>query len=249
VDVRTIAGGDAVQVKLERRADDIAALLTYLARPSETSSHPDSQACPAMGWTPPWLFLRDADGRWIAPAIPHDVCGFPLDQFTDAGPAYTRLRYTDRVVGRGRVLETAAAKASGCAMGWKDMITVEAAEATPSPLSRGNPFGGGKIRVCVYAVSEAERSSATPTGDFLRGRVLDPTQRRKLLTAWTGTAAGACRARANQFAVLGSTEAGPVLYVELDGCRRVVDPGTGAGSARVATAHNSLLALIAAVGR
>ena len=249
VGVRTSAGGDAVQVHLEQRADEIAALLTYLARPSQNSTDPDSQACPAMAWARPYLFLRDADGRWLAPAIPHDVCGFPLDQFTDAGPLYTRLRYTDRVVGRGRVLETAAARASGCAMAWKDMITIEAAGATPSPLAEGNPFGEGKIRVCLYSVAKADRSSFTPTGDFVRGGVLDRTQRRRLLTAWTGTAAAACRDRATQFAVVQSTDADPSLYVELDGCRRIFDPGTGAGTARLATANHSLIALIAAVAR
>jgi hypothetical protein len=249
VGVRTSAGGDAVQVHLEQRTDDIAALLAYLARPSQNSTRPDTQACVAMGWTPPYLFLRDPDGRWLAPAIPHDVCGFPLDQFTDSGPLYTRLRYTDRVVGRGRVLESAAARASGCAMAWKDMITITAAGATSSPLTRGNPFGTDKIRVCLYSVAKAERSSSTPTGDFVRGVVLDPTQRRRLLTAWTGTAAADCRARANQFAVLQSTKGDPSLYVELDGCRRVFDPGTGAGTARLATANHSLIALIAAVAR
>ena len=72
---------------LERRAtepDELAALERYLSRPSETVAFPGRQACNAMGWYPPWLFLVDADGHWIRPQIPTDVCGFPLDLWSNA---------------------------------------------------------------------------------------------------------------------------------------------------------------------
>lgn len=98
---RTTAAGDTVQVNLEGRADDIDALLTYLARPSETSTHPDRLVCPAVGWVPPWLFLQDASGHWLTPALPTGACGMPLDDATDTGPAYANLTFFDRVVGRG----------------------------------------------------------------------------------------------------------------------------------------------------
>ena len=93
LDRRTDGGGEVVRSERELRADDIAALLTYLARPSQVSSDPQDLVCPAMGVTPLWLFLVDAHGRWITPAAPTDPCGFALDTFREPGPAYEQLDF------------------------------------------------------------------------------------------------------------------------------------------------------------
>lgn len=92
--------GDAAVSDVERRATAIAPLLTYLARPSRQSTNPDKLACQAMGWQPPWLFLVDADERWIAPRLPTDACGFPLGLFAEQSQQlpYDTLPYTDRVI-------------------------------------------------------------------------------------------------------------------------------------------------------
>jgi len=91
------AGAAPVAVDLERRATEIQPLLTYLARPSRMSHDPEL-ACQAMAWSPPWLFLLDADGRWVHPQVPTDPCGFALDQFTERELPWLSLPYTDTVV-------------------------------------------------------------------------------------------------------------------------------------------------------
>lgn len=87
----------------ERRATDpteITALTTYLRQRSQTVLSPDTLACPAVAWWPPWLFLLDADGRWIRPQIAVDACGFARDLWADGGVPYERLTFTDTAVCR-----------------------------------------------------------------------------------------------------------------------------------------------------
>lgn len=97
--LRTLPSHREVQVDLERRAASIEALLSYLGRPSQRARHPQRLVCAAMGWVPPWLFITDDAGRWIAPRLPTDPCGFPLGTFDDAHrPAYLDLHYRDLVV-------------------------------------------------------------------------------------------------------------------------------------------------------
>lgn len=94
------AGGTDEQiVDVERRATEITSLLTYLARPSQRSTDPDL-SCPAMAWLRPWLFLVDADGRWVTPQLPTDACGFPVGLFDGENRPlpYDSLPYTDRVI-------------------------------------------------------------------------------------------------------------------------------------------------------
>jgi hypothetical protein len=94
---RANARGETVSVELERTATAIAPLLTYLARPSE---RPTEGACPAIAVLPPWLFLLDETGRYVAPAIPRDACGLPLG-WQSPESAWSALSYTDRVVREG----------------------------------------------------------------------------------------------------------------------------------------------------
>jgi hypothetical protein len=51
-----------------------------------------------MGWAPPWLFLLDDSGTWMSPQVPTDPCGFALGLFSDEGPPFDRLDYSDHVV-------------------------------------------------------------------------------------------------------------------------------------------------------
>lgn len=92
-------GADEQIVEVERRATAIAPLVTYLALPSRRSTDPDL-SCPAMAWRRPWLFLIDADGRWVTPQLPTDACGFPVGLVDgDNRPLpYDSLPYTDRVI-------------------------------------------------------------------------------------------------------------------------------------------------------
>ncbi|HYI58063.1 MAG TPA: hypothetical protein VEX66_07845 [Microlunatus sp.] len=87
---------------LERRAtdpDELVTLVNYLGLPDLESSDPENQACPAMAWFPPWLYLVDGDGRWIRPQVPVDACGFARDLFTsDHRLPYDTMTYSDTVV-------------------------------------------------------------------------------------------------------------------------------------------------------
>jgi hypothetical protein len=221
---QTTAGGDVVGVAVERVASDVDALLSYLRRPSQTSSAPGRTVCPAMAWVRPWLFLRDQSGRWVMPTIPTDECGFPLDQFTAAGPAYAALTYRDTVIRRTGLRESARARRSGCAMQWKDMVAVHTTPGALKPAKiRSDPFAGQRLRLCTYAVPKALRDSETPVGDFVRGRTLSPQQRRALVGALVGSpAARACTEPTRRFAVLQPLDGSEPGYVELDGCRRIL---------------------------
>ncbi len=96
--VQDAPGGDTSKVAdVERRSDAIDPLLTYLARPSRISRDRDL-ACPAMAVSRLWLFLLDADQRWISPQPPTDPCGFPLGTFETEPEPYQTLPWTDTVV-------------------------------------------------------------------------------------------------------------------------------------------------------
>ena len=95
--VRQDAAGDPVSGGLERTSTEVGPLLVYLAQPSK---RPSGGACTADGWIRPWLYLLDAGGRYVAPAIPVDGCGKPLGWNRDRERlAWTTPAYSDRVVG------------------------------------------------------------------------------------------------------------------------------------------------------
>ncbi|WP_204912270.1 hypothetical protein [Microlunatus spumicola] len=87
-----------VLTELERTSTAVGPLLTYLARPSE---EPTDDPCPAIGIGRPWLFLLDASGRYLVPAIPTDACGLPLG-WSDERQAWETVPYADRVLGPSR---------------------------------------------------------------------------------------------------------------------------------------------------
>lgn len=96
--VREVPGGGGSEVAdVERRSNSIDPLLAYSARPSQTSTDP-GLACPAVGLARLWLFLLDADGRWISPKLPTDPCGFPLGIFEARPRPYESLSWTDTVI-------------------------------------------------------------------------------------------------------------------------------------------------------
>lgn len=97
-DVRPDEQGGSVSTDRERTSTQIGPLLTYLARPSEK---PTDGPCLTIAIGRPWLFLLDGTGRHVAPVIPTDACGLPLDWQHDPS-AWEAVPYADRVVGRGR---------------------------------------------------------------------------------------------------------------------------------------------------
>lgn len=243
---RSTPEGALVQVGLERRATDLGSLLGYLARPSEVSSRPDELVCPAMAVLPVWLFLADAEGRWVTPALPTDACGFPLGTFGGTASGLDQLRYRDTVVQRLRLLEAPEARAAGCSTRWKDLVAIAAAEQPRSAPVRTDPWDGVPLRLCVYRVPAEEQAGPSPTGEFVGGRVLDRRARAGVLAALTGTRAapGSCDRPAGRFAVLQPAAGGDAVHVELDGCRRVLH-----GTDLLATGGPDLVRRLEAFGR
>lgn len=236
---RTDAAGNTVGVGLERTATDVGPLLTYLAQPDERAGE---GACPAIGFLPPWLFLLDGDGRYVAPVIPRDACGLPIGWSGRPVP-WESLRYRDRVVRQGPVVESAEARQSGCAMGYKDVVDTYAASSHVRPGGVGEDvFHGRTVSVCVYEVAAADRGTDTPAGSFVSGHRLDARGSERLADALRAAPAtpARCSTANARFAVLDAGDDGRA-YAELDGCRRVVVEGE---TTPVVHADDALVALL-----
>ena len=239
---RTNAHGDTVAVDLERTATEIGPLLTYLAQPDE---RPTNGACPAIAVLPPWLFLLDDAGRYVAPAIPRDECGLPIG-WSDPPSVWASLSYTDRVLREREVTESAEAQESGCSMQVKDVVVPYAAEPQARSRALGRPYGPTPLRVCVYDVPVDERAAETPIGSFVRGRTVAGAEQSAVVDALAATTPGPkqCTRQATRFAVVEPAQdgSGPAVWVELDGCRRALDESTGHG---IAQAGDDLVGLLA----
>ncbi|MFD1364081.1 hypothetical protein [Actinoplanes sichuanensis] len=227
---RTDGGTDAIAV--EDRADDVAALIAALSLPDEpppsleppTGDVPPEAGliCAADGYFTPRMVLLDGQGRWVRPRLPRDSCDKPR---AEAAAALGELRWTrvsTRVLGE---VESAGAAASGCDQVHTDMVWFTGVH----PPGRQGDLAAladdaASVRLCVYRVLASGRDSEKPQGDFVSGRVLPPGRWAavKRAVATSGKAA-ACTTPANRFARL-ETPRGDI-YVELDGCRRLVAQG------------------------
>ena len=210
-------GGGADLIAAEERATDIAALLAALRLPDEK---PTDGACTADMVITPWLALVDEAGRWIRPGVPVDACGKPRREVRDALGKLALQRVSGRTVG---TVESDRAVAAGCTQTWADMVwavgRMGGGQGTPRrPLAADDTT----VRVCVYQVPARERGSGKPAGQFESGRKLAAGEwaavKKELAAA--RTPAG-CTTPASRFAVLYAPDA--QLYVEADGCRRVLD--------------------------
>jgi hypothetical protein len=104
---------------------------------------------------------------------------------------------------------------------------------TPGPL----PADDAEATVCVYRVPPGERGGDKPAGEFESGGKLPagrwPAIKRALTAAGP---ASPCATPAGRFAVLHLS--GTEIYLEADGCRRVlIEGGTGASPLREGTAE------------
>ncbi|WP_250033746.1 hypothetical protein [Paractinoplanes maris] len=234
---RPDGGTDSIAV--EDRADNVAALLAALRLPDAPPPSPPSPEpptgdvppdpdliCTADGYFPPRLVLLDGQGRWVRPRIPLDTCGKPLAAATAALDKLHWTRVTTRVVGE---VESAEAAASGCDQVQTDMVWFT---GVYPPTWQGDlvpPAGdAASVRLCVYQVKASGRDSEKPQGDFVSGGMLPAGRwaavRRAVQISGEATP---CTTPANRFARL-ETPRGDI-YVELDGCRRLVAPGVFAG--------------------
>ena len=217
----TAPGGGQAMLATERRAGDVAALTAALRRPDGPYA---KIPCPAGDAVVPWFALLDAQGQWVHPGVPTGDCGRPQSQFSAAFADLQLKTVVTRKIGK----ETAAAAtAAGCELTWADMIAVAAQSRPPTSIvTYGLPWGL-PVRVCVYRVPAAEQGTARPGGVFVTGTSLSLDQWGPIASLLPEDApAQPCPIPAGRFALLrlGDSED---IYVELDGCHRLLSQAGG----------------------
>jgi hypothetical protein len=218
---RRRADGGEDLVATEGRATDIAALVAALRLPDAA---PTTQACTDDLPMVPWFALVDARGRWVRPGTPADECGKIRTEVRTAVRAVTLAPVSAHAI---RETVSAGAAAAGCEQDWSDMIAASPADGPRPAVAAPAPYTlAGEIRLCVYRVPAGEQGSAKPVGGFVHGGVL-PAGKLSAVAARVRSLrpAAACRRPAGLFATLmptGENAGRGSVYVELDGCRRVL---------------------------
>jgi hypothetical protein len=234
---RPDGGTDGIAV--EDRADDVAALLAALRLPDAPPPSPEPPAddlspdtiCTADGYVPPRLVLLDGRGRWVRPGIPRDACGKPRAEVT---AAMEKLRWTRTATRVLQEIESAGAAASGCDQVDTDMVWFTAFYP-PTQQSDLAPLAddAASVRLCLYQVKNTDPDNDKPQGDFVSGGLLPPARWAAVKRAVQASGeARTCTTPANRFARL-ETPKGDI-YVELDGCRRLVAPSVESDALRQA---------------
>src|SRR5579884_127464 len=239
--IRTVPGDGEWQFADAQRADSgMAQLVAALRLPSQTAAPGALIACPAMGMAMPPFALVDAKGNIVSPLLPHDVCGFPLQQVTKAVDALPWRTETEQRLHQTR---TQAEIDTGCSASYKYLFEYPVSD-TPEPWSKvRHPMSPPPTVVCVYAVDPSTFKDYIAIGSFTRGAKLTPAQQTAVVKAFddasgTGTPAPTCTAKATRFVSVD----GPGTMVELDGCKRVRWPNNF-----MSTAPDSLLQLLASL--
>ncbi|MBQ1075438.1 hypothetical protein KBX06_20040 [Micromonospora sp. C31] len=211
---RRADGGEDL-VLTEGRATDVTALLAALHLPDDRTN---VEACTLeMPWEPN-LLLFDAQGRWIRPRLPMDICGKPRPEVPEAVRGLRLTTVSETVV---REVLSAGAAASGCTQTSSNVVA--AGTGDPSSLPRPGRVSipsTAPLRLCVFRVPAQQQG----TGTFDYGLLL-PEQRHAAVERRLGALrpAAKCSGAATRFAVLeNATSTGDVIYVELDHCRRVL---------------------------
>jgi hypothetical protein len=213
------AGQDMVAT--EQRAGDVAALAAALRLPDGPYS---TGTCPADDVVVPWFALLDAQGQWVHPGVPHEFCGKPVAPVREAFAALQLKTVATRTIGKA---VAAAAATQVCELTWADMIEVAARSAPPtSPIEYGLPTGV-PVRLCIYSVPAGEQGSARPGGVFVKSTGLTGEQWASISSLLPRNAAAKpCTIPAGRFVLvrLGDDED---IYVELDGCHRLLSRADG----------------------
>jgi len=224
---RVVPGRGVWQFELRQVADHgLARLAAALRRPSIPP--PPNQMCPAVGVVVIPFVLLGRDGRLVYPRLPTGECGNPLPQVS---LALQDLHWVTVSAQRGAQLETQAVVESGCPAAWKDMIGFSLAQGQSLRPSPGGPVFSARplsLRVCVYR----DRSGPLDTYFVGGGRVSGAAESALLRGITTGRTSAACPRPHARFAVLLPPGiGGPVVYVEIGGCHRVLRPDNRIGQA------------------
>lgn len=236
-------------VLLERLEGDLEPVLAALAMPSDPRS---LGPCPAVAYLTPELWVERAGGDVVRVAVPADGCGAPKHVGLEA--ALDALTVVDETFTRGSLLESTAATTAGCATqagmlvlaGLDETTGLDAEQIVPE----GDPAFGGEhlvphempgwpdssevtgARLCDYVAIAASETTPAPVGDagvFVGVRELTESGARALVSdALHAPIAPSCAEVATRFVVVHVhvDEGDAVAFtVELDGCRRLADPG------------------------
>jgi hypothetical protein len=191
-----------------------------------TSEPPTNGACPAILRGPVTVDLETADGPLTVTA-PTDPCGLTRNEVSDA---YQALHWVVVSRTRGQQERPEAAVAAGCDES-KDMLALIAGNARaggPDTVLPEVP-GDADLRVCLYR--SVYPPGWTPSGNFVAdgepvggGKLVAADVERLTELLSSAAPARACTSRHTQFAVVTavSEQSFEPLYVELDGCLRVV---------------------------
>jgi hypothetical protein len=251
VPVRAVTCGRDGRDGVERTTPDLADLLTELARPSETVPDQEKAAlvCPAIAWFRPWLFLLDAEGRWMAALVPTGPCGLPLD-FGERRPDGQQWPESARYP-----LDVAAVRAAervGCAKRSTGVAAVitrpDEQPAVAAPVGR-DPLRGRSVRLCRYGITAATNPEVPPEGHFRSGTELPAAGDARRVAVAQGLASAPaatdCRTPATRFVEVTAAapeDATAAVTVELDGCQRILT--TTVGPVRAAAASPELVAAL-----
>jgi hypothetical protein len=234
--------GSQYLVGTEDRAEDIAALITTLRLPDEAAT---TRACTADHPTVPWFVLLDEQGRWVRPGIARDECGKQRAEIRAAVKALTLTRVSTWPIEQVRSAESVAAK---CGQGMANMVRVRASSGADNWATTVGPLFGNRspVRLCVYRVPADEQRAKKPVGEFAYGRVLSATRAAAInkMIRETPQASPACDKPTTTFAMLQATTGQEPVFVELDGCRRVLAAPINDPIAALRKASPELLALV-----
>ncbi|GAA3257405.1 hypothetical protein GCM10010532_107830 [Dactylosporangium siamense] len=223
------AGGGEDLVLLEKRATSVARLTETLRLDDQP---PTNDPCTADLVGVVWFAMLDAGGRWVRPGVATDVCGKPRIEVRDALDQLDTTTVATTVLAE---IESAEAAKAGCSQGWGEIVGVSAAEQRSEKGAFDPPTAG--MRLCIYTVPASEQGSGKPAGSFERGGVLTAQAwtdlRRRMLDAGPIVP---CTAHAGRFAVFRPTGGGGDVYLELDGCRRLMFDGPAGSVFRQADA-------------
>jgi hypothetical protein len=223
-----LADGSTALMETERRADDVAELVAALRLPDQPRT---AGACTADLPMVPWFAMLDAQGRWVHPGTPVDVCGKIRIEVRNAVQNLKLTTVTSKKAGE---IESKEAAAAGCSQVHADMVWVETTMGSSAKLAPVGklPYASAKqVRLCVYAVPPSQQRSGKPGGNFEYGLVLPDARRTAIDQALLAApAAKNCAEPASRFALLRSADdrSGEV-YVELDACQRILATPTEGG--------------------
>ncbi len=221
-------------------------LTAALRRPDDP--RPADLACPAVAYADPFLVMTSADGSWVHAAGPRQACGAPQ---AEVAAAIEALRPRSVALWPIQQLQAPGAVRIACRRASTNLVHVATDRSTgpvaPPGALGADPFDDAqRVRVCRFRVPAAEVGRVGATGSFTGGGMLSAAEQARAGALLADAAAAEpCRLGAARFAVLSLPEhQDPTVYVELDGCRRVLAKPPGAPRAVVAQAPPALLSML-----